>query len=60
MPFEDFAKGSSFQLTIVKWTVIAGSLAEGDVKMASFSDEINCYSYLYPVELPSKKVIFKW
>ncbi|KAL6208131.1 hypothetical protein ACLB2K_019082 [Fragaria x ananassa] len=38
----------------------SGSLAEGDVKMASFSDEINCYSYLYPVELPSKKVIFKW
>ncbi|XP_050388316.1 psbP domain-containing protein 5, chloroplastic [Argentina anserina] len=37
----------------------SGSLAE-DVKMASFSDEINCYSYLYPVELQSKNAIFKW
>lgn len=28
--------------------------------MATFVDEINSCSYLYPVELPSKKVIFKW
>ncbi|XP_024165681.1 psbP domain-containing protein 5, chloroplastic isoform X1 [Rosa chinensis] len=38
----------------------SGSLAEEDVKMASFADDINSYSYLYPVELQSKKVIFKW
>ncbi|KAJ1411015.1 PsbP family [Sesbania bispinosa] len=36
------------------------TLAEEEVKMASFSDEINAYSYLYPVELPSKKFAFKW
>ncbi|MED6180033.1 PsbP domain-containing protein 5, chloroplastic, variant 2 [Stylosanthes scabra] len=28
--------------------------------MASFEDELNAYSYLYPVELPSKKFVFKW
>ncbi|XP_042519978.1 psbP domain-containing protein 5, chloroplastic isoform X2 [Macadamia integrifolia] len=33
---------------------------EGDVKMSSVVDEINAYSFLYPVELPSKKYIFKW
>ncbi|XP_058785829.1 psbP domain-containing protein 5, chloroplastic-like [Vicia villosa] len=33
---------------------------EEDPKMASFTDEVNAYSYLYPVELPSKKFVFKW
>ncbi|KAI5403596.1 psbP domain-containing protein 5, chloroplastic [Lathyrus oleraceus] len=33
---------------------------EQDTKMASFIDEINAYSYLYPLELPSKKLVFKW
>ncbi|XP_048436376.1 psbP domain-containing protein 5, chloroplastic-like isoform X2 [Pyrus x bretschneideri] len=28
--------------------------------MASFVDDINSYSYLYPTELPSKKALFKW
>ncbi|TXG62079.1 hypothetical protein EZV62_013442 [Acer yangbiense] len=37
-----------------------GSLAEEDLKMASFVDEINAYSYMYPAELPSKKFLFKW
>ncbi|KAM0968751.1 hypothetical protein ACFX13_017363 [Malus domestica] len=37
-----------------------GSLAEADLKMAPFFDEINSYSYLYPMELPSKKALFKW
>ncbi|PKA52938.1 PsbP domain-containing protein 5, chloroplastic [Apostasia shenzhenica] len=31
-----------------------------DVKMASLVDDINAYSYLYPVELPAKKFSFKW
>lgn len=48
---------SSPMLTVFPSAV---SLAGEDVKMASFADEINSYSYLYPVELPSKKVIFKW
>ncbi|EXC20796.1 PsbP domain-containing protein 5 [Morus notabilis] len=38
----------------------SGSFAEGDLKMASLVDEINAYSYLYPIELPSKKFLFKW
>ncbi|XP_021825250.1 psbP domain-containing protein 5, chloroplastic [Prunus avium] len=38
----------------------SGSIAEEDLKMATFVDEINSCSYRYPVELPSKKVIFKW
>lgn len=36
------------------------TLAEEEPKMASFFDEINAYSYLYPVELPSKDFSFKW
>lgn len=39
---------------------VAGSVAGEDVKMASFVDEINAYTYLYPMELPSKKFLFKW
>ncbi|KAL5783205.1 hypothetical protein ACOSP7_008234 [Xanthoceras sorbifolium] len=38
-----------------------GSLAEEeDLKMASFVDETNAYSYMYPAELPSNKFLFKW
>ncbi|KAM5566274.1 hypothetical protein ABKV19_019967 [Rosa sericea] len=49
-----------FGLSSPLLTKSSGSLAEEDVKMASFADEINSYSYLYPLELQSKKVIFKW
>ncbi|CAN1785381.1 PsbP domain-containing protein 5, chloroplastic [Linum perenne] len=35
-------------------------LAEDDLKMASMVDEINAYSYSYPMELQSKKFSFKW
>ncbi|KAJ8751698.1 hypothetical protein K2173_025865 [Erythroxylum novogranatense] len=40
----------------------SGSLAlsEEDLKMASLVDEINAYTYSYPVELSSKYFIFKW
>ncbi|XP_039057909.1 psbP domain-containing protein 5, chloroplastic-like isoform X2 [Hibiscus syriacus] len=37
----------------------SGCLASEDVRTASFVDEINSYTYSYPVEQPSKK-IFKW
>lgn len=37
-----------------------GSRADEDVKMDSFVDYINNYSYLYPTELPSKRFVFKW
>ncbi|CAL0327240.1 unnamed protein product [Lupinus luteus] len=36
------------------------TLAEEEPKMALFTDEVNAYSYLYPVELPSRKFVFKW
>ncbi|KAF8021770.1 hypothetical protein BT93_G2029 [Corymbia citriodora subsp. variegata] len=38
----------------------SGSLAEEELKMASVVDDINAYSYLYPVGLPSKNFMFKW
>lgn len=38
----------------------SASAAIGEAKMGSVVDEINAYSYLYPVELPSKKFVFKW
>ncbi|KAJ6406313.1 PSBP DOMAIN-CONTAINING PROTEIN 5 CHLOROPLASTIC [Salix viminalis] len=38
----------------------SGILAGEDLKMASVVDEINAYTYSYPVELPSKKFLFKW
>ncbi|MBA0693665.1 hypothetical protein Goari_004024 [Gossypium aridum] len=41
-------------------TLIAGCLAAEDVRMTSLVDEINAYTYSYPVELPSKKFLFKW
>lgn len=39
---------------------ILGTLAEEDVKMDPLVDQINAYTYLYPVELPSNKFLFKW
>lgn len=43
--------------------MIASSAAVGtddEIKMASLVDDINAYSFLYPVELPLKKFVFKW
>ncbi|CAF2351397.1 unnamed protein product [Brassica rapa] len=34
--------------------------AEEAGKMGSMVDEINAYSYAYPLELPSEKLVFKW
>ncbi|XP_009783574.1 psbP domain-containing protein 5, chloroplastic-like isoform X1 [Nicotiana tabacum] len=39
---------------------LSGFSAEEESKMGSFVDDINSYSYLYPIELPSKKFVFKW
>lgn len=33
---------------------------DDETKMALLVDEINAYSFLYPVESPSKKFVFKW
>ncbi|KAK4787356.1 hypothetical protein SAY86_011189 [Trapa natans] len=35
-------------------------LAQEELQMASVIDEINAYTYSYPVQLPSKKFNFKW
>ncbi|XP_043687194.1 psbP domain-containing protein 5, chloroplastic [Telopea speciosissima] len=40
--------------------LVAVAEPEEDVKMSSVVDEINAYSFLYPVELPSKKFTFRW
>nr|AKM76457.1 DUF1795-like photosystem II reaction center PsbP family protein [Geranium incanum] len=37
-----------------------GCHAEEELKMASMVDEINAYTYMYPLELPSQKVVLKW
>ncbi|KAL9267393.1 PsbP domain-containing protein [Drosera capensis] len=39
---------------------LKGCKAEEDLKMAESVDVINAYTYLYPVERPSKKFAFKW
>lgn len=38
----------------------SGSLAEEELKVATMADQINAYSYSYPVELPSTNFAFKW
>lgn len=38
----------------------SGFSATEEVKMASMVDETNAYSYLYPAESSSKKIVFKW
>ncbi|KAL8521964.1 hypothetical protein ACS0TY_012204 [Phlomoides rotata] len=50
--------GLSSSLSLVFPT--PGYAAEEEVKMESAVDEINAYSYLYPVELPSDMSVFKW
>ncbi|XP_027355219.1 psbP domain-containing protein 5, chloroplastic [Abrus precatorius] len=50
-----------FGLTSVSLTLpLSVTLAEEEPKMASFLDETNAYSYLYPIELPSDNFSFKW
>ncbi|XP_009606397.1 psbP domain-containing protein 5, chloroplastic [Nicotiana tabacum] len=39
---------------------LSGFSAEEELKMGSSVDDVNSYSYLYPIELPSKKFVFKW
>ncbi|KAK7352759.1 hypothetical protein VNO80_18187 [Phaseolus coccineus] len=39
---------------------ISVALAEEEPKMASFFDETNAYSYMYPVESPSNNISLKW
>ncbi|KAL8226819.1 hypothetical protein R6Q57_016651 [Mikania cordata] len=46
--------------TVATMLPIEGSGADEDIKMAPVVDELNAYSYLIPLELPSKKFSFKW
>ncbi|KAI3823728.1 hypothetical protein L1987_05168 [Smallanthus sonchifolius] len=46
--------------TVATMFPIEGSGADEDIKMAPIVDELNAYSYLIPLELPSKKFAFKW
>ncbi|KAI3716811.1 hypothetical protein L1987_67977 [Smallanthus sonchifolius] len=46
--------------TVATMFPIEGSGADEDIKMAPIVDELNAYSYLIPLELPSKKFSFKW
>ncbi|KAJ4846209.1 PsbP domain-containing protein 5, chloroplastic [Turnera subulata] len=45
---------------VIYYSSIAGSRAEEDLKMASFVDDVNAYTYSYPTELPSQKFLLKW
>ena len=42
------------------YTLLSGSLAEEELKAATMVDEINAYSYTYPLELSSTNFAFKW
>lgn len=56
-----FALSGLFVFILITWNLNpADSIAEEDVRMISVVDDINAYSYSYPVELPSKKFVFKW
>jgi len=56
-----------FWLCNVYSFVIAVTHAEEDVKMSgeelkmgTMVDDINAYSYAYPLDYPSEKLVFKW
>ncbi|KAG0538487.1 hypothetical protein BDA96_03G240000 [Sorghum bicolor] len=51
---------SSFAIVLPISEAYAVMETDEDVKMNTQVDEINAYSFLYPVELPGKKFSFKW
>jgi hypothetical protein len=57
-PKDQFGNAHStfFSLKILQNHMLSWML----MKMATQVDEINAYSFLYPVELPGKKFSFKW
>ncbi|KAK9150601.1 hypothetical protein Syun_008910 [Stephania yunnanensis] len=55
-----FGLSSSIFMFFPSSGVFAATELVEDVKMASMVDDINAYSFMYPVELPSKKFAFKW
>ncbi|KAK9141859.1 hypothetical protein Syun_011259 [Stephania yunnanensis] len=55
-----FGLSSSIFMFFPSSGVFAATELVEDVKMASMVDDINAYSFMYPVKLPSKKFAFKW
>ncbi|KAI8568882.1 hypothetical protein RHMOL_Rhmol02G0235000 [Rhododendron molle] len=51
---------SGFSSSLALVFLPSGFSATEEVKMASMVDDTNAYSYLYPVQSPSKKIVFKW
>ncbi|KNA03129.1 hypothetical protein SOVF_212140 isoform B [Spinacia oleracea] len=50
--------GLSTSMTLI--FPVNGIGAEEEGKMLEFIDDVNAYSYSYPMKLPSKKIAFKW
>lgn len=55
-----FGLSSSASLMIPTPASVAAVGTDEEIKMVQLVDDINAYSFLYPVELPSKKLVFKW
>ncbi|WOL00355.1 psbP domain-containing protein 5, chloroplastic isoform X1 [Canna indica] len=51
---------SSFVFTLPISDLYAAVDLDDDVKMELLVDDINAYSFMYPVKLPAKKFAFKW
>ncbi|KAK9149507.1 hypothetical protein Scep_008264 [Stephania cephalantha] len=52
--------GNGIKIEFAHLGVFAATELVEHVKMASMVDDINAYSFMYPVKLPSKKFAFKW
>eukprot|EP00262_Sarcandra_glabra_P019052 TRINITY_DN703_c0_g1_i1.p1 TRINITY_DN703_c0_g1~~TRINITY_DN703_c0_g1_i1.p1 ORF type:complete len:301 (-),score=50.92 TRINITY_DN703_c0_g1_i1:141-1043(-) len=55
-----FGLSSSLSLLFPSSALIAAVERDEEIKTALLVDDINAYSFLYPLELPSKKFVFKW
>ncbi|XP_077211746.1 psbP domain protein (Mog1/PsbP/DUF1795-like photosystem II reaction center PsbP family protein) [Tasmannia lanceolata] len=55
-----FGISSSASLIFPSPASIAAVEADEEIKMSLLVDDINAYSFMYPVELPSEKFLFKW
>ncbi|OUZ99694.1 Photosystem II PsbP [Macleaya cordata] len=55
-----FGLSSSVSLFFPSSAPNAAVETDKEVKMALVVDDINAYSFMYPLELPSKKFVFKW
>ncbi|XP_071704955.1 psbP domain-containing protein 5, chloroplastic [Rutidosis leptorrhynchoides] len=51
---------SGFAASVATVFPVQGSSADEEIKMDQVVDDLNAYSYLIPLEMPSKKFSFKW